>query len=835
MFKHSTRGFQVEWVYDPNGNRIQMTDARGYITIYSYDANNHLKTVSKALGAITYNYDALGRTISTVNANNHANTTTLDGVGNVLANANALGFATQYVYDADNRVTRTTDPEGRTTDTTYDNVGRAKTVTTAAGTTSYVYDGDGRMTSSTNPRGITTNYGYDAASRLISLTDANGQITRATYDANGNVLTVTDPNNHVTSYTYDTLNRPLTRTDANGQQWVNTYDPNGNLKTRTVPGGKITTYTYDTLDRISRVDYPDLSVVTYTYDANGNSLSMTDSTGTTSYTYDALNRLASKTDPMGKVVSYSYDGVGNVATLGYPNGQVVRYSYDAGERLVSLTDWLNKTTTYTLNRAGQVTAALFGNNSRADMVYDPAGRMTSLINKKPDGTVISSHALTLDANGNITTSTQQLPLQPSLSNANRAFTYDVANRLATYNGTAVTHDVAGRITSLSGDSYTYNDRDQITSIAGTQIASYAYNGAGHRVMRNLNGAITRFVIDPNRNLPEVLAETDNAGTVQRNYIYGYGLVAQIDSANADHYYHFDPTGSTLALTNATGLVTDSYAYTPYGETTTNGTALNPFRYVGKLGVMDDGNGMQFMRARYYRPDIARFMSLDQLAGSANKPQTLNRYVYATGNPVMGVDPSGLFSDGTLYGPEKNPFGYLGHSDFYRGDMTYLDYTRFDHDLSTHPYNVVTGTKGHFLSREEVLPMYIKAEKACDPRSLELVMHQMQDTYSHYDAGYRYNGMELYFDVAILPIAYWKFCDDAGHLCAGTKPDENYWAWVDAEAATKVLIDRFQAKCGVYLREYGMCMKFSGNREKCSKYLITPSSIGVAKSDSWTFK
>jgi RHS repeat-associated protein len=389
-----------------------------------------------------------------------------------------------------------------------------------------------------------------------------------------------------------------------------------------LPGNKTTTYTYDELDRVSRVDYPDASSVTYTYDANGNRLTMTDSTGTTSYTYDALDRMASKTDPLGKTVSYSYDGIGNIVALGYPGGQTVKYKYDKGERLVSLTDWLGKTTAYQLNKAGQVSAALFGNKSRADMAYDAAGRQTSLINRKAGGSMISSHAMTLDANGNITNTSVQLPLQPSLPNVNRSFTYDNANRLESYNSSAVSHDDAGRIIGLDGATYSYNDRDQITSITGSLSASHAYNGDGHRVKRTISGQTTRFVIDPNRGLPEVLAETSDSGTVLRNYVYGYGLVEQIDSAKTARYYHFDPTGSTLALTNAAGAVTDSYAYTPYGETTVSGSTVNPFRYVGKLGVMDDGNGMQYMRARYYRPDVARFMSLDALAGAVDKPQSL---------------------------------------------------------------------------------------------------------------------------------------------------------------------------------------------------------------------
>ena len=643
----------VSYQYDANGNRIKMTDARNNDTSYSYDALNRLKTVSRVLGGITYttttNYDTLGRVSSTVNANNHANSSTFDDVGNLLTRANALADTTRNQYDDDNRVTRTTDPDGRLTDTTYDRVGRVKTVTTAAATatpltTSYNYDLNGRMVGSTDPRGLLTQYEYDPAGRLITVTDAKSQITRATYDENGNLRTVLDPNLKTTTYTYDAANRPLTRQDHNGQLWTTTYDKNGNVLTQTAPGPKTTTFSYDALNRVTRVGYPDTSVVTYTYDANGNRLSMADSTGTTRYTYDAFNRMSSTTDPTGYLVlTYGYDGVGNVVALGYPWGpRTVNYGYDAGERLTSLTDWLGKTTTYTLNRAGQVTDALFGNGTRVARVFDASGRMTSLINSKPDASVISSHGLTLDGDGNISNSVAQLPLQPALPNVNRAFTYDGANRLLTANGAAVVHDLAGRITTLNGDNYSYNDRDQVTGISGTQTASYVYNGDGHRVARNLNGQTTHSLIDPNRNLPEVVYERNDQAADQNYYVYGYGLVEHIDAGNNAKYYHFDPTGSTLALTQSNGMVVDSYAYSPYGETTTVGTTRNPFKYVGKLGVMDDGNGLHYMRARYYRADVGRFLSLDALAGSVGEPQTLNRYAYSGGNPVTRIDPTGKY-------------------------------------------------------------------------------------------------------------------------------------------------------------------------------------------------
>lgn len=67
----------------------------------------------------------------------------------------------------------------------------------------------------------------------------------------------------------------------------------------------------------------------------------------------------------------------------------------------------------------------------------------------------------------------------------------------------------------------------------------------------------------------------------------------------------------------------------------------PFLYNGRDGVMSDENGLVYMRARYYSPVLKRFINADTLHGSISNPQTLNRYVFCEGNPVMFVDPLGL--------------------------------------------------------------------------------------------------------------------------------------------------------------------------------------------------
>ena len=59
--------------------------------------------------------------------------------------------------------------------------------------------------------------------------------------------------------------------------------------------------------------------------------------------------------------------------------------------------------------------------------------------------------------------------------------------------------------------------------------------------------------------------------------------------------------------------------------------------------MQEGNGLQFMRARYYEAGVGRFLARDSYPALRTKTQSINRYLYATPNPVNYTDPTGFFS------------------------------------------------------------------------------------------------------------------------------------------------------------------------------------------------
>lgn len=79
----------------------------------------------------------------------------------------------------------------------------------------------------------------------------------------------------------------------------------------------------------------------------------------------------------------------------------------------------------------------------------------------------------------------------------------------------------------------------------------------------------------------------------------------------------------------------------YGAVTkTTGTVDTPFKYAGRLGVITDGDGLVYLKTRYYNPQLMRFMNRDTVAGSVTDSQSLNRFSYVEGNPLTYVDLNG---------------------------------------------------------------------------------------------------------------------------------------------------------------------------------------------------
>ena len=139
----------------------------------------------------------------------------------------------------------------------------------------------------------------------------------------------------------------------------------------------------------------------------------------------------------------------------------------------------------------------------------------------------------------------------------------------------------------------------------------------------------------------VLMELQNQQPVA-TYTYCDDLISYHQGIGSQ-YYLYDALGSTRALANENGQLTDSYNYDAFGANTEHqGSSNNKYQYAGE---QKDSTGNYYLRARYYNPSIGRFTQMDSYMGQSNNPITLHKYLYANANPVMYTDPSGYMSLG----------------------------------------------------------------------------------------------------------------------------------------------------------------------------------------------
>jgi RHS repeat-associated protein len=139
----------------------------------------------------------------------------------------------------------------------------------------------------------------------------------------------------------------------------------------------------------------------------------------------------------------------------------------------------------------------------------------------------------------------------------------------------------------------------------------------------------------------IVEEYDDVGTIVAEYTTEAGLFGNLVSQRRigqDSYYHFDGQGSTLALSNANGDVTDTYAYAAFGEVTTRtGSTISPFQYVGQKGYYRDAETDGYeIRRRPLLAETGRWLCADSLELAAD----INTYRYAYNTPSMYFDPTG---------------------------------------------------------------------------------------------------------------------------------------------------------------------------------------------------
>jgi RHS repeat-associated protein len=522
-----------------------------------------------------------------------------DSQGNLLSSLDALGQKVDLSYESKfDKLATLQDQRGNITGYTYTEKGDLSGITYVDGSTeTYSYDAQGNVTVAVNRRGEKIEYTYDTKGLLLNKKYPDGTNATFTYDNRGNLLTAKDPDSNV-SYTYDSADRLTKVTENNGRFLEFTYDAGGRRTKMLDQTGAVVNYTYDTAGRLSKLtNGSNDTIVTYAYDAAGRLLQENNGNGTyTKYTYD----------PAGQVTSIINYTTSNAVNSKY------EYTYDNLGRRSSMTT-LDGKTTYGYDATGQLTSVTLPTGRKIEYSYDAAGNRTTVVdnsaiadystNNLNQYTSVGTATYTYDKDGNLTSKTQ--------GGNTSTYTYDVENRLT-----------------------------KVVSPDGTW--TYEYDALGNRIASIKDGQRTEYLLDPT-GLVDVVGEYNNTGSLVARYIHGLGLVSRTDGSNTNSYYDTDAIGSVVGLSGTTGSYLNRYSYLPFGEDLTKvETISNPFEYVGQFGVMDEGNGLDFMRARFYDSNLGRFTAIDPVGLRGGDT---NLYRYVANNSISLIDPQG-----TIYVP-----------------------------------------------------------------------------------------------------------------------------------------------------------------------------------------
>lgn len=184
-----------------------------------------------------------------------------------------------------------------------------------------------------------------------------------------------------------------------------------------------------------------------------------------------------------------------------------------------------------------------------------------------------------------------------------------------------------------------------------------------------------------------------------------------------YFYQYNGHTDVTALSDTSGEIVATYYYDEFGNIkSSTGSISNPYKYAGY--EYESALGYYNLKARYYDPQIGRFISKDPYwtvdnmiyngRETPNFPaimQSANLYVYALNNPVKYNDKTGeLIGALIVFGALLIGTATLSRCEpSVSNDEFYSNAKKAGNVIETSPYNF-SGTAFNHLNGDRYVPM-----------------------------------------------------------------------------------------------------------------------------------
>ncbi len=527
----------------------------------------------------------------------------------------------------------------------------------------------------------TRNNYYDSRGNLSQITDGAGNNWYFTYDSFGMKRSTCDPDAGCWSYDYNEVGRVIDQIDALSNESIFQYDMLGRrtIKTTYTPTTMVTSnWTYDE----PASGYSNIGHLTTSSNASA----------TTSLKYDALGRIVSTVRTIGGVAyttKNGYDAGSRLLWETYPDNDTLGTSanpmkYDGAGRLYSIPGIVNSVTYDARSNPLVQTNA---NGTTTTKGYSATRMWLTGISTAKGSTSLQGLSFTRDVEGKIsqlvsghvaeqwTYGYDQHRLTSASNAANSAwsqtFRYDNLGNLV-YNSALGTYtyppagsnqphavssagplpyqyDADGNMISGNGNTMTWDGEGNLVNVSGM---TYVYDAEGTRVQKVNYPTTTTYVSD----------DYEVTGGVATKYISLGGVQLARRVGTTTYWLHADHNGSIQVETNSSGTEVQRKNYTVTGGALSTSTTLAESR--GYTAQRQDEIGLFYLHARYYDPELGRFISPDPTSPTLTTVG-LNRYAYAGNDPANHTDTNGLnwltdFFSNAYTDVIRNPAIYVYH-------------------------------------------------------------------------------------------------------------------------------------------------------------------------------